>query len=74
MKSLYLYFKLLFSDDEQLIAKWNQLSDGKVSGRYREAVAKELKKESIITMVLIGLNLPLEVERISYPFHKSGKR
>ena len=44
MKSLYLYFKLLFSDDEQLIAKWNQLSDGKVSGKHREAVAKELQK------------------------------
>lgn len=44
MKSLYLYFKLLFSDDKQLIAKWIQLSDGKVSGKYREAVAKELQK------------------------------
>jgi hypothetical protein len=44
MKSPYLYFKLLFSDDEHLIGKWNQLSDGKVSGKYREAVAKELQK------------------------------
>jgi len=44
MKSLYRYFKLLFSDDEQLIAKWNQLSGGKVSQNYREAVAKELQK------------------------------
>ncbi len=44
MKSLYLYFKLLFSDDEQLITKWDQLSDGNVSGKYREAVAKELQK------------------------------
>jgi hypothetical protein len=44
MKSLYLYFKLLFSDDEQLIAKWTQLSDGKVSGKYKEAVAKELQR------------------------------
>ena len=43
MKSLYRYFKLLFSDDEQLIAKWNQLSDEKVSEKYREAVAKELQ-------------------------------
>ena len=46
MKSLYRYFKLLFSDDEQLIAKWNQLSDGKVSGKYREAVAKELQNRN----------------------------
>jgi hypothetical protein len=44
MKSPYLYFKLLFSDDEHLIGKWNQLSDGKVSEKYREAVAKELQK------------------------------
>jgi len=44
MKSLYRYFKLLFTDDEQLIAKWKQLSDGKASGKYREAVAKELQK------------------------------
>jgi hypothetical protein len=44
MKSLYRYFKLLFSDDEQLIGKWNQLSDGKVSEKYRQAVAKELQK------------------------------
>ena len=46
MKSLYLYFKLLFSDDEQLIAKWNQLSDEKVSGKYREALAKELQNRN----------------------------
>ena len=46
MKSLYRYFKLLFSDDEQLIAKLNQLSDGKVSGKYREAVAKELQNRN----------------------------
>ena len=44
MKSLCLYFKLLFSDDEQLMRKWNQLSDGKVSEKYRQAVAKELQK------------------------------
>ena len=44
MKSLYLYFKLLFSDDEHLIAKWTQLSDGKASGKYKEAVAKELQR------------------------------
>jgi hypothetical protein len=44
MKSLYRYFKLLFSDDEQLIRKWNQLSDGKASEKCREAVAKELEK------------------------------
>ena len=44
MKSVYRYFKLLFSDDEKLIAKWNQLSDGEVSGKHREAVAKELQK------------------------------
>jgi len=43
MKSLYRYFKLLFSDDEQLIRKWNQLSDGKTSEKYRQAVAKELQ-------------------------------
>ena len=46
MKSLHLYFKFLFSDDEQLIAKWNQLSDGKVSGKHKEAVAKELQKRA----------------------------
>ncbi len=46
MKSLYRYFKLLFTDDEQLIAKWNQLSDGKASGKYREAVAEELQKRN----------------------------
>jgi hypothetical protein len=46
MKSLYLYFKLLFSDDEHLIGKWNQLSDGKVSRKYREAVAKELNNRN----------------------------
>jgi hypothetical protein len=46
MKSLYRYFKLLFSDDEQLIAKWNQLSDEKASGKYREAVAKELQNRN----------------------------
>ncbi len=44
MKFVYGYFKLLFSDDEKLIAKWNQLSNGKVSGKDREAVAKELQK------------------------------
>ncbi len=44
MISLYLYFKLLFSDTEQLIAKWNQLSDERVHGKHREAVAKELQK------------------------------
>ncbi len=44
MKSLYLYFKFLFSDDEQLTAKWNQLSDGKTSIRYMEAIAKEFQK------------------------------
>jgi hypothetical protein len=32
------------SDDEQLIAKWNQLSDGKVSGNYRVATTNELQK------------------------------
>ena len=44
MKSVYRYFKLLFSDDEKLIAQWNQLTDGEVSGKYREAMAKELQK------------------------------
>ena len=44
MKFLYRYFKLLFSDDEQLIAKWNQLSDKKASEKYRGSVAKELQK------------------------------
>ena len=44
MKSLYLFFKLLFSGDEQLIGKYNQLSEGKVSEKYRQAVAKELQK------------------------------
>jgi len=44
MTFLYRYFKLLFSDDEQLMAKWNQLPDGKVSEKYRKAVAKELQK------------------------------
>ncbi len=44
MTSLYLYFKLLFSDTEQLIVKWNQLSNGKGHGKYREAVAKELQR------------------------------
>jgi hypothetical protein len=44
MRFLYRSFKLLFSDDEQLIAKWNQLSDGKAPGKHREAVAKELRK------------------------------
>ena len=44
MKSLYLYFKLLFTDDEKLITKWDQLSDKKVSGKYRGSVAKELQK------------------------------
>jgi hypothetical protein len=44
MKSLYRYFKLLFSDDEELVRKWNQLSDGKASEKYRQAVAKELQK------------------------------
>ncbi len=40
MRSIWLYFKLLFSDDQQLIAKWNLVSDGK----YKGAVAKELQK------------------------------
>ena len=44
MKSLYLYFKFLFSDDEHLIAKWTQLSDGKVHEKYKGAVAKEFQK------------------------------
>ena len=44
MKSLYRYFKLLFSDDEQLIRKWNQLSGGKGSDKYGQAIAKELQK------------------------------
>ncbi len=44
MTSLYRYFKLLFSDDEQLMARWKQLYDGKASGKYGEAVAKELQK------------------------------
>ncbi len=44
MKSLYMYFKFLFSDDEQLTAKWNQLSDGKASKRHREGIAKEFQK------------------------------
>ena len=44
MKSLYRYFKLLFSDDEQLIRKWNQLSDGKASEKLKQEVAKELQK------------------------------
>ena len=46
MKSLYLYFKLLFSDDEQLIGKWNQLSEGRFSGKYREALTKELNNRN----------------------------
>jgi len=44
MESLYRYFRLLFSDDEHLIAKWNQLSNGKDQEKHRRAVAKELQK------------------------------
>ena len=44
MKSLYLYFKFLFSDDEQLIATWNHFSDRKVHEKYKGAVAKEFQK------------------------------
>jgi hypothetical protein len=46
MKSLYLYFKFLFADDEQLITKWGQLSDVNVSGKSRDVVAKELQKRA----------------------------
>ncbi len=46
MKSLYLYFTFLFSADEKLTAKWKQLSEGKVSIKYREAIAKELQKRN----------------------------
>ena len=46
MKSLYLYFKLLFSEDEKLIAKWSQLSDEKVTEKYKGAMAKELQKRN----------------------------
>ncbi len=46
MKFLYRCFKLLFSDDEQLIAKWNQLSDEKDSRKGREPLAKELQKRN----------------------------
>ncbi len=44
MNSLYRYFKLLFSDDAQLISEWNQLSNDKVPERIKQAVAKELQK------------------------------
>ena len=44
MRSPYRYFKLLFSDDEQLKAKWNQLSEGKAFGKIREAISKELQR------------------------------
>ena len=44
MNSLYRYFKLLFSDDAQLISQWNQLSSEKVPERSKQAVAKELQK------------------------------
>jgi hypothetical protein len=44
MNSLYRYFKLLFSDDAQLISLWNQLSSEKVPERSKQAIAKELQK------------------------------
>ncbi len=46
MKSLYLYFKFLLSDDERLTARWTQLSDGKAFNKYREAIAKELQNRN----------------------------
>ena len=44
MNSPFTYVKLLFANDEQLLSRWNQLSNGKDQERYRGALAKELKK------------------------------
>ena len=41
MKNLYTYFKLLFSDDEQLLLRWNQPSNQE---KHRQAIARELQK------------------------------
>jgi hypothetical protein len=44
MRSLYIYFKFLFANEENLIAQWKQLSEEKVSKKYKEAIARELQK------------------------------